>query len=304
MSLFPKILIFLSLLNLQIDFATAAGGGDGGGEISARSIRATTFNIRWFGLGGSMQGSPANEHRDQSIKEFLATEVMPTDVIAFQEIVDVNRLRALLPSGWTCVGYTNSDQKHQHVELCAAPQFSLQKVAYDNNFAIETVTLNRPRSRAAVRADLVEKSTGRKLMRVIAVHLKAYPDESNTREAQATKIAEDISIARDSIPTLVLGDFNTYPASDDISRIESALAKASIRFPLRHIAHSESYTYRSDRHRSQFDHFYLTEDANVLMSPWVFSVCNGNKSSFTNFRYYYDNVSDHCPTTVDIRLPN
>ena len=304
MFLFQRLFFLATVLLIPTSIALSAPT-----EPAASSIRATTFNIRWFGLGGTMEGSPSDERRDQSIREFLSTNVLPTDVIAFEEIVDVARLRGLLPTGWTCVGYTHSAAKHQHVELCTSPRFTLAKASYDNNYTIEGVAINASKSRPAVRADLVERSSGRRLLRVIGVHLKAYPNEAATRETQAEEIAADLAQASDDLPVLVMGDFNTYPASttgaslDDVDRIEQVLASAATRFKIRHIAHTERYTYRNNRQRSLFDHFYLTADAQVARAPWVFSVCNTNKANFTNFRYYYDNVSDHCPTTIDIELP-
>lgn len=275
----------------------------------SNSLKVTSFNIRWFGLGGSMEGNPSQEDRDTSIKDFLQRHAFPTDVIAFQEIVDVPRLQRLLPRGWSCVGYNHPSPKHQHVVLCASENYQFARVDYDNNFTIEDVAINPDKSRPAVRADLIERASKRAIYRIVAVHLKAYPEESDTRELQSRRIASDLARARDHLPTIVVGDFNTYRSDqtgeyvNDVDRIERALQDAPLDHEIRHIEHQALYTYRAGEFRNQFDQFYASRDVRVAGAPRVFGVCDADRHAFDYYfdpNYYYEKVSDHCPVTLTI----
>ena len=301
--------LVLCLLSLSI-FTGAEIAGAAATAQAIAPIKITSFNIRYFGLGGTMSGTPADEGRDASLREFMSRNVFPTDVIAFEEIVDVPRLQRLLPAGWSCITYSHTNPKHQFVVLCAANRFSFQRSAHDTNYAIESVAINDTKSRPALRADLVERATGRKVLRLIAVHLKAYPAESDTREMQSKKIAADIASANEYLPTVIVGDFNTYTAAqtgesrDDIERIEDGLAEAKVGKSIRHVPHRELYTYRSGNGRSQLDQYYLTEDLRPSGAPAVFSICNSNQAGggFADPEYYYDMVSDHCPVALTVQL--
>lgn len=85
----------------------------------AAEISFTTFNIRWFGTAGTQQGDPAKEDRDPWISEFLyrRTQIGYSDVIAFQEIVDVPRLQKIVKTH-KCTSYEHRDPRHQHVVIC------------------------------------------------------------------------------------------------------------------------------------------------------------------------------------------
>lgn len=303
-----------SVLALFTEAAWTAGRSAASNQsdlAQAVTVKLTSFNIRWYGLNGSMTGDPGSETRDLSVRDFMNRHVFPTDVVAFQEIVDVRRLERLLPSGVECVSYEGAEAKHQHVVLCASEKYRLIKVAHDDNFTIEEVAINS-KSRPAVRADLADRRTGRRVMRIVAVHLKAFPDESEARIYQSRRIGEDLSRAEQDLPTVILGDFNTYSTSnngqaqDDVKLIEGALQAEYRRDPLRFLPHEAGvYTYRNKNRRSQFDQFYFSGSLRPIGRPVVFPICSSTSEGqgYLNSKFYYEKVSDHCPAAIQFQLP-
>src|SRR4051812_13643824 len=76
------------------------------------TLKISAFNIRYYGLGGAMAGTPADEHRDGYLREFISSELAGVDVMAFEEIVDVERLQKnVVPAGWGCVSYKHNEEK-------------------------------------------------------------------------------------------------------------------------------------------------------------------------------------------------
>lgn len=303
LSPFMKTLLSSAAILLAVSIADAAP------RISPRTdMTVATFNVKWFGLGGAMDGSPEKEKRDATIKKFMTEEIMPADVIVFQEVVDVPRLVKLLPAKWTCQSYDNPEPTHQHVVLCASEKYKLRLVDYDINNTIETVAINGNKSRPAVRV-YVTNLQGKILFALVGVHLKAYPEESKTREFQAGEIAKDLARLNPSIPVLITGDFNTYPADQngesehDIDILEASLNQLNAGF--QHVPMIEKYTYRSGNYKSQFDHFYVRGALQVLSKPDVYDICNAtsNGQAFMNISFYNKNVSDHCPVKMTVTIP-
>lgn len=271
-----------------------------------------TFNLEWFGLGGSMNGLPENETRDQALKDLIQNFIMPVDVISFQEVVDVKRLPAILPTGWICESYTHFNTKHQHVVLCASEKFSFENVSYDDNDTIETVAIEPYRSRPAVRSNLVDRISREIIMTVVGVHLKAFPQEGEKRKYQAKMISQDLAMNDPNIPLVILGDFNTYPtdpkspksvgyAADAISDIEGSLNDSLT--GVRHVTHDSQFTYRKKSTTGQFDHVFIAGPIKPVGKSKTFPVCdNPNGEGVYNIKYYNQNISDHCPVVVELKL--
>lgn len=301
-----RINVLLSLVVVLVTVAIAEAKPK---ALLHTDIALATFNVKWFGLGGSKEGSAEKEKRDVTLKKFIAEEILPTDLIVFQEVVDVPRLLKLLPAKWNCQTYDNPEPTHQHVVLCASEKYKLKLVDYDTNNTIETVAINGDKSRPAVRMN-VTNVQGKVLFALVGVHLKAYPEESKTREFQAGEIAKDLSRLDSDIPVVITGDFNTYPAEktggieNDIDLLESSLNQMGAEFI--HVPMIEENTYRSGRYGSQFDHYYVKGDMNLVTAPDVYDVCNStsNGQGFMNLSYYNKNVSDHCPVKLKISIPD
>lgn len=281
---------------------------------SAVQFEVVTFNVRWFGLTVDDPRTPNPKPKDPilvkkqiaTMADFINKVVNPKSIIVFQEVVDLVALQRILPPNWTCDGYKSSNIHHQHVVLCVSPLFRIANVPYDQNKVIEAVASDLVWSRPAVRADIVDR-TGKRFLRVVGLHLKAAPNFSIERQRQIKVIAQDLR-SSPSVPTILLGDMNTYSAKetgqafDDVVLIERILKQADPSFV--HLKHKEPYTFRSPQHRSQFDQIYFNGPIKVVKGPDVFDVCSQtvNGSGYLDFAYYYENVTDHCPVKAILQI--
>ncbi len=282
---------------------------------AATDIEIVAFNVKWF---GSNVNDPRGNHptpidpklvqrRTDVMKDFFAKVVQPKGVVVFSEFVDQNLLKAILPANWTCAGYQHLNPYHQHVVICAAPQFKILTVPYDNNTVIETVLgEDKDWSRPGVRIDIANQQ-GQRLLRVVGLHLKSAPNFSSERVRQMQMVAQDLR-NQPGVPTIILGDMNTFPIADthqsqpDALLLQGALQQIDPSFKL--LAHKEAYTFRSPRNKAQFDQIYYNGAVQPLAPPSVFAVCNEkqNGSGYLDINYYYNNVSDHCPVKTVVRL--
>lgn len=277
-------------------------------------LELVTFNVRWFGVTVNDPRSPNPTPIDpqvrlnqiKSMTDFMKKVVKPQGLIVFEEVVDLNLLNTILPAHWNCAGYRHPNPHHQHIAICAAPQFKISKVPYDSNTTIEQVATDNIWSRPAVRIDISNR-LGRPFLRVVGLHLKSAPNFSDERYRQMTVIAQDLRQGG-KVPTLLVGDANSYSAQQtgrpqsDVERMTRALKAVDTSF--QHLEHQEMYTFRSPRFQSQFDQIFFNSGVKPLRGPDVFDVCNndGLGSGYLNFKYYYANVSDHCPVKTVLQI--
>jgi len=287
-----------------------AASDDPSNGTGARKLTFTTFNIRYFGTGGTLNGTPSDEKREETIRKFIATEVPRTDVFSFQEIVDVELLKKVVPTGYECLSYEHPNPKHQHVVVCVAPALAFDHEPTDDNDLIDEVAIDPKKSRPALHVRIRDKATGTLLTRVVAVHLKAYPQESKTRQSQSEIIGRYLrDLKSEKLPTVLLGDINTYPSPSnkesehDDALIDRALKKFGL--GLVQASNPAEFTYRSERQRGHFDRFWVSESLRQVGQATVFSACNQADTAtgrdFTDAKYYYDFVSDHCPVTMTLQ---
>ena len=269
----------------------------------AKKVSVTTFNIRYYGLGGSMKGTPAQEKRDATLKEFIGRYVPQSDLFVFQEIVDVNRLvNKVLPPNFECISYKHADPKHQHVVLChKADQLNFDADPNDPDSVIEEVSINPERSRPAVHT-LVTDKKGQVLFRLIGVHLKAFPHESASRLSQVRSMAKFLKESKTQVPVVIGGDFNTY--NTDSTNFTKTFKQTGLN--LVEAQNKFEYTYRKGEMRSKFDRFWISGSELSQIKPVdVYTVCNAPKLSatgtdFSDANYYYNAISDHCPVTLTL----
>lgn len=283
-------------------------------ESSALELEVATFNVKWFGVrvddprGGKPSPiDPAKiKQRAQIMRDFMNTILAPKDVVAFQEVVDVAMLKQTLPAGWNCISYQHRNPHHQKVAICASPKFKFMPVPYDRDPTIEEIAIDPEWGRPGVRADLADAS-GKRLLRIVALHLKSAPEFTKDRVYQMQVAAKDLGRDR-PVPTLVLGDMNTFWPKDtnqrypDVNYLENELRKFDQSF--RHIPHTEEFTFRSHKFYSQFDHIFINGQVKLVSGPSVFRVCNQKRdgTGYYKFDFYYENVSDHCPVKARIAL--
>ena len=83
------------------------------------SLSFTNFGLEWYGLNGDMNGQPGSETRDDAIRNLIENERLWSDVMVFQEVVDVPRLQAnITRDAYHCTSYDDADSRHQHVVVC------------------------------------------------------------------------------------------------------------------------------------------------------------------------------------------
>lgn len=272
------------------------------------TLNITTFNLKWFGIGGNPDAIQ-KENRIQTIKKLLESYLKDTSIFVFEEVVVVQDLSKILPPQWQCISYLHPEPKHQHVAICAASAIALTKVSYDNNFTIEDATMGNPNLRPAMRIDVVEKKSKRSLFTLVGLHLKAMPDQTAMRVSQAQQISKDLAQIPAGRPIVITGDLNTFSKTetklpqDDVDLILKGLnsvSKGYLRVPHR----PNTFTFRSPEFRNQLDHFYVRGSMRVTAIPDVFPVCSAtqNGTGYMNFDFYYKNVSDHCPVTMQITV--
>lgn len=272
------------------------------------SLKMATFNLGWYGLGGTFTGSPDKEYRDPYLKEFIEKHLMPADVISFQEVVDTNRLLSILPKGWHCSTYFDNNPTHQYVVICASDSYKFGIVSYDDNNIIETVSGVSSRARPAVRVNLIQKSTNTILATLVGVHLKAYPYESDKRLVQMKALSEDLVQNDPLIPIVLMGDFNSYTKTktnqkkDDVTLFQDILNQNLKTVKYVKLKDTD-LTYRKKSLSAQFDQFFVRGAAKVK-KPQVFSVCgtpNGGTDYF-DINFYNKNISDHCPVSLEVLI--
>ncbi|MFA6236698.1 MAG: endonuclease/exonuclease/phosphatase family protein [Bacteriovorax sp.] len=270
-------------------------------ESAQLNFTITTFNIKFYGYHSEQ------EKRDPFLQTFLKDSVPASDIIVFEEIVDVPRLKNILPSQWSCLSYPTPYEGHQHVVLCHSPRFKFMREPSDNNDVIDEVAGERGTWRPAL-TTIVTDTSGKKLFRIVAVHLKALPEYSKARVAQAEIIAGYLEKLKSSkLPVVVAGDFNTFKAPEnnetvnDKELILNSLNSAHLDM---HLVPNDLFTFRTSYGQAQFDHFFVS-DAFKVNPLKIFEICNSaitNDAGNLDLALYNKNISDHCPVSAEISL--
>lgn len=256
-------------------------------------ISITTFNIKFYGLNGNHGGSPGTEARDAKIRNHLTTNDLWTDVMVFQEIVDVAALERMVGEHYKCQSYDNHDPRHQHVVICFKDIFTFEKARDDDNFIIDEVALEK--HRPAVHGVLTWQN--RPLLHVFGVHLKAQPDQTDVRTEQTHLIADYLERRENDEPVVILGDFNTH--NNDHVIMNDIFSRNSIN--LREAPISQKYTYRVPVRGAKLDRIWISSDLRLKQQVNVVGPCNAPNNA-RPIRTYNSEVSDHCPVTLKVAL--
>lgn len=274
-------------MRLSICRAMLCVGGFAVQGADAQAFTLTTINLEWFGLNGT-------EARGGSIRRHLEAERLFSDVMVFEEIVDVARLeREVVGRSYQCQSYDRSASNHQHVVLCVKEPLRLELADDDTDFELEAIDLNG-HLRPAVHG-VLKDSDGKRLAHIFGVHLKASPESSDVRMNQVDRLISYIQRrARDRI--VILGDFNTF--EDDPEQMARRFATAG----LSEVGFTEPFTWAaadSAFEPAKFDRvwastgFRVTRGSNVVVGP-----CSSGDQ--TVIRTYNRTVSDHCAVTVEL----
>jgi len=285
-----KSLSKLSALSLILLFSSSAMAG------GKAPLSFTQMNIKWFGLNGSPNEDGGNETRVQSIRAHLENNNLLSDVMVFEEIVDVELLTTgILEDKYRCHSYDRPDPKHQHVVLCHLKKYRLDPGPGTKDLIMDELDLNG-RLRPAVHGVLKDYK-GRSVFHIIAVHLKAMPDMSEVRMQQVKLIADYLASIGKRTPVAVMGDFNTYGSDpEDISDLFADVGLEEVHSPedFSWASASESYP------RAKFDRTWMSHAAaaNVKASN-VVGPCNN--STQTALETYNRKVSDHCAVKIEFQ---
>lgn len=275
-------------------------------ESRADSISVFSLNIAWYGLGGSMDNSPADEHRDHDLARIVADAFETQDVGVFEEIVDVGRFVSnVAPRHTSCHSYDNDTAKHQHVVVCVKAPLKFKALRSAPDHVWEDVAIGKTRPAVVGR---ISNASNSDIAHLVAVHLKSSPEYSSIRRQQAAKIASHIKeeMAASNIPVLVIGDFNTF--EDDASAIGAELSGSGMEFSL--LRNPSPFTFNNRRYQNKFDHIYYAGPLSPSTFAMVAGPCNtfesvsGGSDGFHSefmIRTHLDDlddwnrmVSDHC----------
>jgi hypothetical protein len=290
---FVKAAAFARLL----EYASANG-------FIGHDLRIATFNIRWFGINGSLFGAFGSETRMDTVRAFFDEHLLAYDVVVFQEIVDKALFMDELLPDRTCVSYDGISGKHQHVVLCHTESYVFEPVEDDGTFAL--MALRFGNLRPGVHGRLATRD-GQPVADIIALHLKAREDSTDVRLEQSAVLAEHVAALRavSSLPTIVIGDFNTHQAQhtgldeDDEVLLGEVLAEHLQRVPL-----PVANTYRErDGTAFRLDQAWISSEIEVRNVD-VPGPCNLDfETGADDIDAYFRQVSDHCPVRFELTLP-
>lgn len=274
---------------------------------STVTVTATTFNLKWYGLGGAMWNNPEQEFRQTLLRRFIDEELPNTDLFVFTEVVKVDALQKMLESRAECISYEGGWSRHQHIVLCFNPKkFRAEK--WDEDFIIPEVNLGSGGLRPALQAKICLRN-GSCFLQVIGVHLVAGP-KSEKRFTQMQLLKDAIHRPSKLWPTLIMGDFNSY------TREQNGLEMSDMEHLSATLKHPESdftsinehiKSYSSGEWARTYDHIVVSTAHIKTLKTSGYPACQ-NQQDFTqkfipypHFRKYF---SDHCPVTATIQIRN
>jgi endonuclease/exonuclease/phosphatase family metal-dependent hydrolase len=270
----------------------------------ASRLSIATFNLRWYGLGGDLFGAFGSETRTETMRAFIDEHMQGFDVLVFQEVVDVALFEEELMPDHTCATYEGFTGKHQHVVVCHTDAVSFQLEPDDDDFALEALNLGS--LRPGVHGRLVAQD-GEPLAHLVAVHLKAREDSTDKRLQQAQILADRVDTLDDGLPVILIGDFNTHradvtgrPEGDEVLMGEILEASGRVQRVEQGVVH----TYRErDGVGFRLDQAWIDPSITVL-DVQVPGACNLDFATDADrIVEFYDELSDHCPLTLELQLP-
>lgn len=274
-------------------FAVALGINSSTGAF-AKDVSITSLNIRFYGQKSWKNEKKHLEQRDESIREYMDRNNLYTDVIVFQEILDIDRLETeVVGEEYRCVSYNRSHRNHLHVVICHKPTVRFLISDEDDNYIIEGSDLGR--YRPAVHG-VVADGRGKKLFHLVGLHLKAGKDDEYKREQQVDVIADYLANETiNQLPMVITGDFNTN-ASEADDQLEGYNAYG---LDLYELDNPNRYTFRVPEIGFKFDRFFVSEQTEVTSSIQVAGPCNSR--DMDQVATYNEEVSDHCAITVRLK---
>ncbi|MEM7645925.1 MAG: hypothetical protein AAF203_03350 [Pseudomonadota bacterium] len=272
---------------------------------SYESITMTTFNLKWYGLGGNIWGHSSMEFRKDNIRRFIKEELSRSSIIVFTEIVDNELLADTVKDTMECMGYQRESSRHQHTAICFdKSKYRAEK--YDEDYIIPEVDLGRNGQRPATHAKICRKK-GKCFLQVLGVHLFAGRETEN-RKKQIQVIKDNFDRQSRMLPTAILGDFNSYNTTQtgleksDMAFFEEILSSKNRRFKT---TNKDIPTYNSGERGRVYDHIVVSTNIKVSKTSGYLACANNTNFNkryipYYSFKRYF---SDHCPMTATLRVP-
>ena len=264
-------------------------------ESLTHPISLVELNGSWFGINGDPNNSLGSETRVDTWRKFLQNNALLSDVMVFEEIVDLDLLQnSVLDNQYKCQSYTRPNPKYQHVVICVKPEYRFDIAEGSTSYVIEQVDVNGA-LRPAVHG-ILKTQDGTRIAHLFGVHLKANGDKSAVRLQQTQIIANYIKSEKIHDPVIIMGDFNTF--GTDPADMENQFKVDG----LIELNTPEPYTWASVHENfpaAKLDRVWISNTlAPRVLSAHVVGPCNStDRAQLTT---YNDTVSDHCPTKVVI----
>ncbi len=253
-----------------------------------QALTVTSLNIKWFGLGGKLEGVASDEYRTDHLLDFVHNQFQTTDVFVFQEIINKELFYKIMQP-YQCLSYEASGGKHQYVVIC------YKGVELVKSFVNKEVQLKRFGLRAAMGAVFKE---GNELIQVVGVHLKAGKRNTQTRIAQINELTKDFN--GNDLSTVLIGDFNTYKKESTLFEFDDDVyINIALGAEFKVVAdHPPTYFKWGGRY---FDRVWLRHLN--LESVQVKGPCDPVNTEFPYLEkgFYNHYISDHCALTVKVK---
>ncbi len=266
------------------------------------ALRVMTWNLRNFA------GDP-NRHDLQAIQATFGA--LQPDLVAIQEITDVDALARLLP-GWRLELSRAGGRGGQHLGFAYRPErLELVQPTVEHG----DITLDG-RVRPALSAYFRDRQNHLDF-HAVSVHLKARPEGYAVRPKQWTALRQIVATLRpDDNDVLILGDFNvTGPKGGTPHQELAALDLELARGQLRRVANPAGCTAYWDGVRrdawkepSELDlivvrglNLWVNEDSVALPATHCARhTCDVFRSTEAYPVPSFSDISDHCPVILDL----
>ncbi|MCJ8277862.1 MAG: hypothetical protein HRT44_05770 [Bdellovibrionales bacterium] len=267
-------------------------------------VQVSTFNVKWFGIGGTMWNRPENEFRQNMLRQFIKQELSGSDIIGFTEVVRTDALKEMLKGMYDCVTYEGSWSRHQHVVICFNPKkYRVEK--YDDDYIVKDVDLGSGGLRPAAQAKICHLN-GDCFLQFLVVHLVAG-NKTERRLKQVRALRDELLTHTETLPTVLVGDFNSYRKErtgldkDDIELFTDVLHETDYKFKSVTVGIP---TFWSGPYAKDYDHIMITPDIESN-KQFGYMACEDKQDlskEFIPFRSFSRYFSDHCPVSAQLKI--
>jgi endonuclease/exonuclease/phosphatase family metal-dependent hydrolase len=264
---------------------------------NAATLKVATWNLNWLTTRSTGDPDLPDDVKTRAPEDFdrLAAYAreLNADIVALEEVDGFSAATKLFPKDAYSLHFTH-DHVIQRVGLAVR-----RGLHYDVNPDLKALSAHHLRSGADITLHLPDGD-----LRILAVHLKkgcreeplASPRTRSCSElaAQIAPLTEWIAARKaDNEPFLILGDFNRW--MDNHDAFVSALTKDAKL--VRATDGQRSPCWGGERF---IDHIFAGGPATAWLQPQTLHVLVYQETG----KEWQDKLSDHCPVSVDMNVPN